>query len=242
DSSRKRRKQRHFPAIFFSGNYYSLCRTETTEQAAFRTAAKLMQQGRSLTLTQIPKGYAIWILELDAIPSSVTPLPSANASTSLPTRSAPVSAVPVSSAPVNSAPVSSTSANSPLLYLSPSSPVNAPAPSLEPIACGQFAYKYISDSQRNDSLPYEPPELQSPTDLGKVLTTHDQFQLCYLHLPHSQEPCLAVHFGECYYRFFRVVKTIRQAAKLFKLLTHSHERSVITKMSTGYGLWILAEA
>lgn len=166
------------PAIFFEGQYYSLLRTEHAAQDAFRIAAHMMQPDRLITLTKIPKGYAIWISEPEAIPSS-------------------------------------------------------------PLARKQKGLKGCSSSQP-DSTADSPQAFSSPEGLPyKILTSGDQYQLFHLQLPHTMENNVAVRVDDYYYRLFQRVETIRQAAKTTKLLAHCGERSVITKIPNGYGIWRL---
>lgn len=149
------------PAIWFENHFYSLCRTVLEDYEAFKVAMHLTERGRSIVITKIPKGYAIWILEPDAI-SSTGSLSSGR----------------------------------------PVSPISLPC---------------------------------------KALMAHDQYQLCQIQLLHRQEPCFAVRVGTFYYELFRSVKTVRQAAKLVKLLLHRNKKSIITKMPQGYGVWHLID-
>ena len=165
------------PAIFFEGQYYSLLRTEHVAHDAFRIATHIMQPDRLITLTKIPKGYAIWISEPEAIPS----------------------------------------------------------PSL---ATKKKKSKKISPGPSAMSVSSQP--ITSPKGLPyKILTSEDQYQLFHLQLPHTIKNNVAVRVDDYYYRLFQRVETIRQAAKTTKLLAHCGERSVITKIPNGYGIWRL---
>ena len=53
------------------------------------------------------------------------------------------------------------------------------------------------------------------------------------------EHTIAVAVDNSYYRAFQVVETIRQAAKMAKLLAYYGEQSIITRMPRGYGIWRL---
>lgn len=159
------------PAIFFEDQYYSLLKTEHGADDAFKIATRLMKPERQITLTKIPKGYAIWILEPEAIPSS------------------------------------------PDLMEKRAATIASTEPSQSMIT--------------NEGMPY------------KILTSEDQYRLFHLTLPHNLGHNVAVRVNDAYYRSFQVVKTIRQAAKTAKLLAHYGERSVITKMPSGYGIWRL---
>ena len=163
------------PAIFFEGQYYSLLRTEHVVHDAFRIATHMMRPDRLITLTKIPKGYAIWILEPEAVPS-------------------PTLALRLQKATISAQQTSS-----------------------------------VSLPPEDQVLTTDPPY--------KILTAEDQYQLFHLQLPHTVGHNLAVRVNDYYYRSFQVVSTIRQAAKTVKLLAHYGERSVITKMPDGYGIW-----
>lgn len=53
-------------AIELDGKYYSFFRVEANQSAALKLASRLQQRGDVPIVTQIPKGYAIWVLEPDA--------------------------------------------------------------------------------------------------------------------------------------------------------------------------------
>lgn len=53
-------------AIELDGEYYSFFRVEANQFAALKLASRLQQRKDVPIVTQIPKGYAIWVLEPDA--------------------------------------------------------------------------------------------------------------------------------------------------------------------------------
>lgn len=58
-------EQRLF-AILVNDQYYSLFKTQNTQEKALETTAKLFHKGREAVITQINRGYAIWILQPEA--------------------------------------------------------------------------------------------------------------------------------------------------------------------------------
>jgi hypothetical protein len=53
-------------AIEVIGKYYSYARFATTEEKAFETTMRLLDKHRLSLITQVPKGYVVWMFEPDA--------------------------------------------------------------------------------------------------------------------------------------------------------------------------------
>lgn len=58
--------ERPMGAIAYSNHFYSYVRFYPTLEAARRGASRLLQRGNRVVLTQVPKGFVLWVLELDA--------------------------------------------------------------------------------------------------------------------------------------------------------------------------------
>jgi len=54
------------PAICVRGRYYSYFKVTRDQQQALRVAEKLSRRQETATITKIPKGYAVWVLEPNA--------------------------------------------------------------------------------------------------------------------------------------------------------------------------------
>ncbi|MEB3356994.1 MAG: hypothetical protein VKK04_09725 [Synechococcales bacterium] len=59
-------------AISYQSNYYSLFRVEPDQTTALKIAEKLGDRNEVVAITQIPKGYAIWVQEQEAQPTHPT--------------------------------------------------------------------------------------------------------------------------------------------------------------------------
>jgi ribosomal protein L2 len=53
-------------AIFYQEQYYSYVKFFPTLEAAQRGANRLIEKGNKVLLTQIPKGFVVWVYELEA--------------------------------------------------------------------------------------------------------------------------------------------------------------------------------
>lgn len=55
-------------AIRVNNAYYSFFKTAPTQAQIFNVAIKLQDRGERVVITKTPKGFALWVLELDAQP------------------------------------------------------------------------------------------------------------------------------------------------------------------------------
>ncbi|MEB3229699.1 MAG: hypothetical protein VKJ64_01715 [Leptolyngbyaceae bacterium] len=216
-----------YAAICFEDNFYSLCFTKVGEEEAFNAAMQLTDRGRSIVITKIPKGYAVWVFEPDAIPSSSRVSHGKKSHTrTLEPRKSPHSDQVAVYAQALTRGENSTTLSSKLTH---------PDRSNHPEWLGHGASKpgsdsaISSDTSSKELMPY------------RVLTANDHHQLCRIYLPQLQQPCLCICLEHHYYKLFKTVETPHQAAKLVKLLTHYNEQIVMTKMPEGYGIWRLID-
>jgi hypothetical protein len=59
--------QERLPAITVSQKHYSFFRTERDRERALDILVKLFDKGSDAIITQLPKAYAIWVFEPDAV-------------------------------------------------------------------------------------------------------------------------------------------------------------------------------
>ncbi|MBF2078833.1 MAG: hypothetical protein IGR76_10020 [Synechococcales cyanobacterium T60_A2020_003] len=55
-------------ALQFENQYYSFFKTELDGSVAMKVAGRLQERGDRLIITQIPKGFALWVWEPKALP------------------------------------------------------------------------------------------------------------------------------------------------------------------------------
>ncbi|MGB3491314.1 MAG: hypothetical protein WBA57_01205 [Elainellaceae cyanobacterium] len=174
------------PAIEVDGLCYSFLRVVKTQAKAIQLSCRLSQQGDRPILTQIPKGYAVWVLESDS------QLPSENRLQSL-------------------------------LDDSPSQ--NSPS----------SRYSTESDSLLSD---IDAPSTQEEM-LYRVLTSQRQYSNHRVWLPGLDQTVLAVRFEEEFYSLFKTSQDIKQIALIVKKMSQRGDKTVVTRMPQGYGVWIL---
>ena len=173
------------PAIQFEGIFYSLFKVEDSEDSAVKTLKKLHSRGEVTIATVIPKGYAIWILESEAI--------------AIPTAHDDHQGIDSISQPSTRRPSS------------------------------------IHPKQRSEQVKDTPDRYQ-------ILTSHKQYVMGKAYIRGLDRPVSVVYFKGQYYYLFKTVQDIKQTAQIVKKIAVQGNRTVVTRIPRGYGIWILEES
>lgn len=173
------------PAIQFEGIFYSLFKVEDSEGNAIKTLKKLHCRGDVTIVTIIPKGYAIWILEAEAIATKM-----------------------VHDAHLHTKQISQSSSHH-------QSSIQA---------------KQTSKLIKDTSNPYQ------------ILTSHTQYVMGKAYIRGLDRPVSVVCFKGQYYYLFKTVQDIKQTAQIVKKIAVQGNRTVVTRMHQGYGIWVLEES
>lgn len=177
------------PAIEVDGLRYSFFRVVKIQSKALQISYRLSQQGDRPIITQIPKGYAVWVLELESQIEAESRFQS-------------------------------------LVNAAPSEP---------------SSYSNYSDrSSYTDSLlsDIDAPSTEEEL-LYRVLTSQSQYSKHYVRLPGLDRAVLAVLFEGCFYSLFKTSQDIKQLAQIVKKISQRGDKTVVTRMPQGYGVWIL---
>lgn len=180
------------PAIEVDGCYYSFFRVLKSQPEALQTSYRLSQQGDRPVITQIPKGYAVWVLETEVqLKYSAAAKPQASASA----------------------------------------------------GSKRAAVSFTSFSTHQTQEASLVPDMDAPSTeeelLYRVLTSQQQYSKQRVRLPGLDQTILAVRFEENFYSLFKTSHNIKQIAKIVKKVSRRGEKTVVTRMPNGYGVWIL---
>lgn len=172
------------PAIEVNGLRYSFFRVVKTQSRALQISHRLRQQGDRPILTQIPKGYAIWVLEIESSVDSRSRLQS-----------------------------------------------------LLPTAAEQTSH---SNRSVYPTTLFSDLDISSTEEemLYRVLTSQSQYSKHYVRLPGLDRAVTAVLFEGCFYSLFKTSQDIKQVAQIVKKMSQRGDKTVVTRMPQGYGVWI----
>lgn len=180
------------PAIEVDGFYYSFFRVAKTQARALQISSRLSRQGDRPIITQIPKGYAIWVLEVEPQLNSKSRLQS---------------------------------------FIDESmDELMAESASRRP--------SYLDDPSLSDaSSPLEAPSTEEEM-LYRVLTSQRQYSKHRVCLPGLDQAVLAVKFEGNFYSLFKTSQDIKQLAQIVRKISQRGDKTVVTRMPQGYGVWI----
>ena len=88
------------------------------------------------------------------------------------------------------------------------------------------------------------PAIPNATEMAKwkssqILLSQDKYQICHIRVSESEERFPALLVDQNYYSLARVFSEIKQVLAVKAKLEWSGESTVLTKIATGYALWIL---
>ncbi|AFY72074.1 hypothetical protein Pse7367_3851 (plasmid) [Thalassoporum mexicanum PCC 7367] len=75
-----------------------------------------------------------------------------------------------------------------------------------------------------------------------ILTERNRYFSCHIQLPDEAKPIPAIAVADCFYGYFKFVRTATEVLKLIGRLSSRHNQLAITNLATatqGYGIWVL---